>query len=257
VRVSGRYSFGTTRTFDEKLTLADQARIDRVFPQVRLSGFSGAISRDSRDDVLDPERGTFLSGDGTLAARALGGQVGFLKTYLQGLWFHRLPSSRRVVFASRVAIGLANGFPRDVPATDIEGNPITITVDDLPASERFFTGGDTTIRGFALDTVGAPNTISATGFPKGGNAVLLLNGELRVPVWGDVGAALFMDGGNVFDRVTELDLGELRGSVGFGLRYRSPIGAIRFDVGFKLDRRFIGDQLESPRAFHFSIGQAF
>ena len=257
IRVSGRYSFGTTRTFDEKLSLEDQARIDRVFPQVRLSGFSGAISRDTRDDVLDPERGTFLSAEGTLAARALGGQVGFAKSYLQGLWFHRLPSSRRVIFASRVAIGLANGFPRDVPATDIEGNPVTITVDDLPASERFFAGGDTTIRGFALDTVGAPNTISSTGFPRGGNAVLLMNGELRVPVWKDIGVVGFMDGGNVFDRVTEMDLGELRGSVGFGLRYRSPIGAIRFDIGFKLDRRVIGEDLEPRRAFHFSLGQAF
>ena len=257
VRVSGRYSFGTTRTFDEKLSLEDQARIDRVFPQVRLSGFSGALSKDSRDDVLDPERGTFLSAEGTLAARALGGQVGFLKSYVQGMWFHRLPSSRRVIFASRVALGLADGFPRDVPGTDIEGNPVTITVEDLPASERFFAGGDTTIRGFALDTVGAPNTISSSGFPRGGNAVLLMNGELRVPVWADIGAAFFMDGGNVFDRVTEMDLGELRGSVGFGLRYRSPIGAIRFDVGFKLDRRVIGGEPESPRAFHFSLGQAF
>jgi outer membrane protein insertion porin family len=257
IRVSGRYSFGTTRTFDEKLSLEDQARIDRVFPQVRLSGFSGAISRDTRDDVLDPERGTFLGAEGTLAARALGGQVGFLKSYLQGLWFHRLPSSRRVIFATRLAVGLADGFPRDVPATDIEGNPVTITVEDLPASERFFAGGDTTIRGFALDTVGAPNTISSTGFPRGGNAVLLMNGELRVPVWKDIGAVTFMDGGNVFDRVTEFDLGELRGSVGFGLRYRSPIGAIRFDVGFKLDRRVIGEELEPRRAFHFSLGQAF
>ena len=66
-----------------------------------------------------------------------------------------------------------------------------------------------------------------------------------------------MDGGNVFDRVTEMDLGELRGSVGFGLRYRSPIGPIRFDVGFKLDRREIGGNPEPRRAFHFSIGQAF
>jgi len=257
IRVSGRYSFGTTRTFDEKLSLADQARIDRIFPQVRLSGFSGAISRDTRDDILDPARGTFLSAEGTLAARALGGQVGFLKSYLQGFWFHRLPSSRRIVFASRVAVGLADGFPRDVPATDIEGNPVTVTVEDLPASERFFAGGDTTIRGFALDTVGAPNTISSTGFPRGGNAVLLMNGELRVPVWRDIGAAFFTDGGNVFDRVTEMDLGEMRGSVGFGLRYRSPIGAIRFDVGFKLDRRVIGEVLEPRRAFHFSLGQAF
>jgi outer membrane translocation and assembly module TamA len=156
-----------------------------------------------------------------------------------------------------VALGLADGFPRAVTGTAIEGQPVTVTVEDLPASERFFAGGDTTIRGFALDTVGAPNTISPSGFPRGGNGLLLLNGELRVPVWGDVGAALFIDGGNVFDRVTEMDLAELRGSVGFGLRYKSPIGPIRFDVGFKLDRHEIGGTLEGRRAFHFSIGQAF
>jgi outer membrane protein insertion porin family len=257
LRAYGRYSFGTTRTFDERLSLEDQARIDRLFPQVRLSGFSGGMSRDSRDDVLDPERGTFISGEGTVAARALGGQVGFLKSYVQGMWFRRLPARRRIVFASRVALGLADGFPRDVPATDIEGQPTTVTVEDLPASERFFAGGDTTIRGFALDTVGAPNTISPSGFPRGGNGLLVLNGELRVPMFGPVGAALFADGGNVFDRVTEMDLGALRGSVGFGIRYKSPIGPIRFDVGFKLDRREIGGVLESRRAFHFSIGQAF
>ena len=257
LRAYGRYSFGTTRTFDERLSLEDQARIDRLFPQVRLSGFSGGMSRDTRDDVLDPERGTFVSAEGTLAARALGGQVGFMKSYVQGLWFRRLPAQRRVVFASRLAVGLADGFPRGVTATDIEGQPVTITVEDLPASERFFAGGDTTIRGFALDTVGAPNTISPSGFPRGGNALLLMNGELRVPMWGDFGTALFMDGGNVFDRVTEMDLGELRGSVGFGLRYKSPIGPIRFDIGFKLDRREVGGTLESRRAFHFSIGEAF
>lgn len=257
LRTSGRYSFGTTRTFEERLSLEDQARIDRVFPQVRLSAFAGAISRDSRDDVLDPERGMFLSAEGTVAARALGGQVGFTKSYLQGFWFRRLPVPRRVVFASRVALGLAGGFPRVVQSTDAQGQPITVTVEDLPASERFFAGGDTTIRGFALDTVGAPNTISATGFPRGGNALLVMNGELRVPLWGDFGAAFFLDGGNVFDRATEFDFGQLRGSAGFGVRYRSPIGPIRFDIGFKLDRRVSGGKPEPPRAFHFSIGQAF
>jgi outer membrane protein insertion porin family len=257
LRTSGRYSFGTTRTFDEKLSPEDQSRIDRIFPQVRLSALAGAISRDTRDDVLDPERGTFLSAEGTVATRALGGQVGFVKSYLQGFWFHRLPVKRRIVFASRVALGLADGFPRIVQSTDAQGQPVIVTVEDLPASERFFAGGDTTIRGFALDTVGAPNTISATGFPRGGNALLVMNGELRVPVWKDIGAALFIDGGNVFDRATEFDLGELRGSVGFGVRYRSPIGPIRFDIGFKMDRREVGGQLESRRALHFSIGQAF
>jgi outer membrane protein insertion porin family len=257
LRTSGRYSFGTTRTFDEKLSPEDQSRIDRIFPQVRLSALTGAISRDRRDDVLDPERGTFLSAEGTMATRALGGQVGFVKSYLQGFWFRRLPIERRIIFASRVAVGLADGFPRIVQSTDAQGQPATVTVEDLPASERFFAGGDTTIRGFALDTVGAPNTISATGFPRGGNALLVMNGELRVPIWKDIGAAVFMDGGNVFDRASEFDLGELRGSVGFGVRYRSPIGPIRFDIGFKTDRREIGGEPERRRALHFSIGQAF
>ncbi len=257
IRASARYAFGTTRTFDEQLDPADQARIDRLFPQVRLSGFGGAISRDTRDDVLDPTRGTFLSADGSVAARALGGQVGFMKSYIQGLWFQRVPVKPRVIFASRLAIGLADGFERVLPAIDAEGNPTTEIVDDLPASERFFAGGDTSVRGFALDTVGAPNTISSTGFPKGGNALLLMNGEVRLPVWGDIGAAVFMEGGNVFNRVTEFDFGELRGSAGFGIRYRSPIGPIRFDIGFKMDRRQIGGELEPRRAFHFAIGQVF
>jgi outer membrane translocation and assembly module TamA len=262
--VSGRYSFSTTKTFDVTFdTETDEGEIgtiDRIFPQVRLSAFSAAISRDTRDDVVDPSRGWFLSGEGSVAARNLGGQVGFVKSYVQGLFFRRLPVTRRVVVAGRIAVGIADGFPRQVERTDADGNPIEgelVTIEDLPASERFFAGGDSTIRGFALDSVGTPRTITPTGFPRGGNAVLLLNGELRVPVWGDLGAAFFVDGGNVFERTTQLDLGELRGSVGFGVRYRSPIGPVRLDLGFKLDRRIVGNRLEPRRGIHFSIGHAF
>jgi len=257
LRVSGRYSLSTTRTFDERLSEEDQATIDQLFPRVRLSGFSGAMARDTRDDLLEPSRGLLLSGEGTVAARALGGKVGFMKTYVQGFTFHRLPGPRSIIFASRAAVGLADGFEREVLATDPDGNPLPTVVDDLPASERFFAGGDTTIRGYALNTVGSADTISSNGFPTGGNAVLLLNGELRVPVWREVGAVVFVDGGNVFRRVTEFDFGELRGSVGFGVRYRSPIGPIRVDLGFKLDRRQIGERLEPRTALHFSLGQAF
>lgn len=87
--------------------------------------------------------------------------------------------------------------------------------------------------------------------------MLLLNGELRVQVKGDLGSVFFMDGGNVFARVPDFDLGELRGAVGFGIRYKSPVGPIRLDVGYKLNRQIIGGRLEPGRAFHFSIGQAF
>jgi outer membrane protein insertion porin family len=250
VQLSGRYSLSSTRAFDEQLDEEDRAAIDRLFPRVRLSGFSGAIAHDTRDDQLEPTRGMFLSGEGTVATRSLGGEVGFMKAYVQGFAFRPMPGTARVIVATRAAVGLADGFERLVP-----GEPLP--VEDLPASERFFAGGDSTIRGFALDRVGAPNTISATGFPTGGNAILLLNGELRFPVWRDFGGVLFVDGGNVFRRVTEFDFGELRGSAGFGLRYRSPVGPIRLDLGFNMDRRVLGGKLEDRTALHFSLGQTF
>jgi outer membrane protein assembly complex protein YaeT len=259
-RATIRYSFGTTRIFDERFTdedQEDQARIDRIFPQVRLSTFSGAISRDTRDDLADPARGMFLSAEGSVAARSLGGQVGFVKTYLQGFWFRHLPGARRVIFASRVAAGVADGFAREVTIIGPDGNPEQRVIEDLPASERFFAGGDTTIRGFALDSVGAEKTISDTGFPRGGNAVLIVNGELRVPVWRGLATAVFLDGGNVFERVTDFEFGELRSAAGVGVRYMSPIGPVRIDFGFKTDRRQFGGRLESRREIHFSIGHAF
>jgi outer membrane translocation and assembly module TamA len=86
----------------------------------------------------------------------------------------------------------------------------------------------------------------------------VLNAELRVPVWRDLGAVVFLDGGNVFRRVDDFDLGEVRGAAGFGVRYRSPIGPLRFDLGFKLDRRLLPNgQQERPTALFISLGQAF
>lgn len=259
LRSSIRYSFGTTRIFDETLGPLDQLKItiDRVFPQVRLSAFSGALARDTRDDLLEPQEGTFLSADGAIAGRAIGSQVGFVKGLVEAFIYRRL-GRPHLVFATGARLGLANAFRRVVQTTDANGNPTTTIVQDLPASERFFAGGDTTIRGYALDSVGAPNTISeTTGFPIGGSALIILNAELRAPVWRDLGAAVFVDGGNVFARPGELDLTHLRGSLGFGLRYRSPVGPIRVDLGFKLARRTINGQLEPRTALHFSIGQAF
>ena len=216
-----------------------------------------ALARDSRDDLLEPQHGTFVSVDGTIAARVIGSQVGYTKSYFQGFFYHRL-GQPHLVFAGGARLGLANPFTSITEQqTDAEGNPITVTVKQLPASERFFAGGDTTIRGYALDTVGAPATISPEGFPIGGNATVILNAELRAPVWRDVGAAFFVDAGNVFASTTDFDLTNLLGAVGFGLRYRSPIGPIRLDLGFKLDRRELGGKLESRTALHFSIGQAF
>jgi outer membrane translocation and assembly module TamA len=144
------------------------------------------------------------------------------------------------------------------PILGPDGQPIVDFVQDLPASERFFAGGDSTVRGFSLDRLGTDPTISPTGFPTGGNGLIVLNAELRATIVGGFGAVAFLDAGNVFLRVTDLDLGQLRAAAGFGIRYQSPVGPIRIDMGFKLDRRELSPgRLERPNVLHISLGQAF
>jgi len=265
--VTGRYSLQRTKIFDQDITDPEQQPlIDRLFPQVRLSTFAGSIIRDSRDDVLDTEKGTLMTLDSDVAARAIGSEVGYLKSFVQGRVFFRLPSTRRTVVALAGRLGAAHGFPRTVERVDEDGDPvlgpdgtpIVDTVQDLPASERFFAGGDTSVRGFALDRLGDESTISPTGFPKGGNGVIILNSELRVAVTGRIQGVGFVDAGNVVARASDLDLFDLRTTAGFGVRVRSPIGPIRLDLGFKLDRRELSPgRLERRSIWHISLGQAF
>ncbi|MBF8300492.1 MAG: bamA 3, partial [Acidobacteria bacterium] len=253
-----RYSYEHTRLFDERFTEAEKPLIDRVFPQVRISKFAASAIRDTRNDVIDPDAGVFVIADGELAARAAGSEVGFIKTFLQGFGFYRVPAARRMVLAVGARVGAAHGFERSVVRLDPGGGSIVDIVQDLPASERFFAGGDTTVRGFSLDRLGTDATISPTGFPTGGNGLIVLNAELRAAVAGSVGVVGFLDAGNVFPRATDLDLGQLRAAAGVGLRYQSPVGPIRIDLGFKLDRRELAPgRLERRNVLHISLGQAF
>lgn len=256
--IAGRYSFEHTDLFDERFTPDQQPLIDKVFPQVRLSTVSGSFIRDTRDDAVDPSSGRFAVVDAELAARAIGSEVGYAKTYLQGFSFTRLPSSRRLILALGARVGLAHGFPREVTTTDPDGTPRVEVLRDLPASKRFFAGGDTTVRGFSLDRLGNAATITSAGFPTGGNGVIILNGELRASVTGPLQGVVFLDAGNVFPQAGDLDITDLRASAGFGVRYRSPVGPIRIDLGFKLDRRELAPgRRERGYALHISLGQAF
>ena len=266
ITLVGSYSLSTVRLFDERIAPEDRPDIDRLFPQVRISKFSGAVRRDTRDDLLDPTRGLVVGLDGDVAARALVSQVGFVKGYGEVFTYRTVSAKRRVVLAGGVRIGLAKGFERAAPRVDDAGaavfdgtgQPIIDVLTDLPASERFFTGGDTTVRGFARDSLGDVGTLDPNGFPTGGHALTVLNAELRAPLWRELGGVVFVDAGNVFRRVTDLDLGALRTSAGFGFRYKSPVGPVRVDFGFRLgSRRGVPDESEPSYAVHFSIGQAF
>lgn len=250
--VAGRYSFGKTKLFDQRLVADEKPIIDRLYPQVRLSTLSATLVNDARNDPLDPSSGYVVNGETDFSARALGSEVGFVKLFLQGFVYRRVPGLGSAVFAGGARIGAATAFGVEVPDGSEEA------VRDLPANERFYAGGSTTVRGYALDRLGDDATIDSDGFPRGGNSMVIFNGELRFPVRGAFGGVVFVDSGNVFARVTDFDLTRVRTSGGAGLRYRSPIGPIRFDVGIKLDPRQQPDgQRERRWEVHISLGQAF
>ena len=139
----------------------------------------------------------------------------------------------RLVYATGIRLGLARGIGGTVPTT-----------------ERFFAGGSSTLRGFEQNAVGP---IGPDLIPNGGAALFVLNNELRVPLYWIIDGVVFADIGNVFNRISDFSITDLRESGGIGIRVRTPWFLIRGDYGVALDRR-----PGEPRSrFYFSIGQAF
>jgi outer membrane protein insertion porin family len=246
--VIGGYQIQRTRVFDELIDPSEQLSVDRLFPKVRISSFYASMVHDTRDDPVDPSRGEYFSGNGQLAGQAIGSEVGFVKSFFTAQAFRPLPRARAIVAALSARFGAANVF------SGVGGT------EDLPASERFFAGGDTTARGFALDRLGVQHvpptpsdTLDPSGLPLGGNALVLFNGELRVPFRSNLKVVGFADVGNVFKTLSDVSVGELRPSLGFGFRYRSPVGPLRFDLGFKVPHRYD----ESRSEWFITFGEAF
>jgi outer membrane translocation and assembly module TamA len=140
-------------------------------------------------------------------------------------------------------------------------NPCQDPFRDLPASQRFFSGGSSTNRAFQLDRLGAPDVLTADGLSTGGNGLVLFNFELRQHLTKvlkrDLTGVAFIDIGNVYRRVSTIDLSELRTGVGFGVRYDSWVGPLRFDVGYKTNQLTFTGGPERRWEFHLSIGEVF
>jgi outer membrane protein insertion porin family len=167
-----------------------------------------------------------------MAARFLGGNEQFIKVVLEHSRYYELPRLAGSVYSISARVGLAGR--------------------DLPISERFFGGGASDLRGFGFERAGPRDP--KTSSPLGGNALIVINNELRFPIWGISSGAIFSDTGNVFRRIGDLSFGQLTESVGFGIRLKTPIGPLRFDLGFLVLNRPAGE----PRSrFHISFGQIF
>jgi outer membrane protein insertion porin family len=196
-----------------------------------ISEVVGTLLADTRDDQINAKRGYFISLENGFAPSALQGDELFQRFYYQFFYFK---SFGRIVWANALRTGFA--FP---------------DAERLIISERFFAGGSSTIRGFKLDTVGPKDAFANE--PLGGEGVLILNQEARIPVYKWFGAVAFYDGGNVWVKANEISFSDLRHTFGLGLRVESPFGVLRFDWGYNPDPL----DGEAQNVFHFGFGQAF
>jgi outer membrane protein assembly complex protein YaeT len=214
-------------------------------PRAIVAPVTLSLTRSTRNDFLDPTNGSFMSVAVELGPKILGSTYGHTRLFSQYFKYFPLQKPGHVPFQEEVK------KPRFVYATGLRLGLIRgLTAEQVIPTERFYAGGGTTVRGFKQDGLGP---VDKAGDPLGGNAMLVLNNELRFPVASIFDGVGFVDIGNVFPRATDFKFSELRKTAGFGLRLRTPSLMLRFDYGFKLDKR----PGESRGAFFFSIGQAF
>jgi outer membrane protein assembly complex protein YaeT len=198
--------------------------------------------QDRRNDPLNPSSGSFSTTTFQLASRAFGSELNFTSLFNQSSFYSPAPNG---VFATSFRLGWNHPFGR----TNLLAPGQT---QKLPATERYFAGGSTTLRGFSLDEAR----------PSGGNVMTLGNFEYRFPLRmfpiNGVGGALFYDTGNVFASISDIHLREYKHAVGFGLRYQTPVGPVRLDFGFNLNRGNRVDNTKEDRVkVFFTLGNPF
>jgi outer membrane protein assembly complex protein YaeT len=204
---------------------------------VRLGLISGGFIQDRRDDPVDPHKGIYNTLDVGLAEHVVGSQRNFLRFLARNATYH--PIGKKLVLARSTEFG-------DIYAFRYAGN----VLDAIPLPERFFGGGGTSQRGFPENQAGPRDPV--TGFPLGGTAVLFNQVELRFPLVGDnISGVLFHDAGNAYSSLGNLsfrvkqrnlqDFDYMVHAVGFGIRYRTPVGPIRVDLAYSINPpRFFG-----------------
>ncbi len=220
---------------------------------IRDSTLSASFIHDTRDNPMDAHRGVFESVDLSVTPKLIGSSQNFTRFFGQAAAYHQVKPW--LVWANRIELGEEKAFAGS----------------HVPFSDRFFTGGADSLRGFAINSAGpqvlaelctttSPSSCTARALlPTGGPQLFIVNSEGRFPipvtfpVIKHLGGVLFYDGGNVFSRIGFTHDGQYSNTVGFGLRYETPVGPIRVDFGENLN------PVPGFNAFQYfiTLGQAF
>lgn len=238
-----RYSYrqtGLTRLLIPELVPPEDRHI-------RLSTLSASFIRDTRDSILDAHRGIYESFELAMTTSALGSSVNYARLMLQSAYYKEIPAN--IIWANSLRLGFLKPF----------------SGSHVPISEEFFSGGGSTLRGFPLNGAGQQRTItvcgdpadigtcSPTSVPTGGNQLVIVNSEFRIPVPIKKGLRFvtFYDGGNVFRTIGFH--GQYTNTVGIGFRYDTPVGPVRIDIGRNLNAP---PGIKATQYF-ITLGQAF
>jgi outer membrane protein insertion porin family len=252
LQISQQFTKATTGLF--RVTYRRVATTDVVIPAllvpgllqpVRLGLVSANFIQDRRDNPTDARRGRFSTAEFSLASNVFGSQRNFLRSLLRNSTYH--PINRYWTFARETTFGTI--FPFSTP-------PGLERVEAVPLPERFFGGGNASHRGFPENQAGPRDlgipagegafATQPTGFPLGGNAVFFNSLELRFPLLGEnISGVLFHDAGNVFRSIGNIsfrqrqrdleDFNYMVHAVGFGVRYKTPVGPVRIDLAYSLN----------------------
>lgn len=209
------------RTEDFELGL-DQPESERIRGESRLVYPAISAQRVVADDALYPTRGFSLRGEFKTGASALGSETNFAQFLVDAKLIRSFGERNRLLFRGQL------------------GRTLTSEFDELPPSLRFFAGGDRSIRGYGYQEIGPREDGVATG----GKNLLVGSAEYERMFSRSWGGAVFVDAGNAFNDVNE---GAYYGA-GVGVRWRSPVGLVRFDVA-----RGLKDP-ESSFQIHINIG---
>ncbi len=193
------------------------------------------VDWDTSDDLLDPRGGGRLGVRVAPYRDVIDSEVTFFKGRLSGTRY----------------IGVARRPELDLAVRGVAGSVVGAARDDVPADERFYAGGGGSVRGYEYQSVGP---LDEDDSPVGGKSMLLLSSELRWRINNEFGLVGFVDGGTAFADSVPEDLDDVLWGAGFGVRYFTPVGPLRFDLAFPLDRR---SGVDEAYQFYISLGQAF